>query len=80
MKKASRLKREIHRVPNRIRKALVDNSLLDAYKERPPYQQNDYIGWITHAKLEATKQKRILEMLGELKNGDCYRKMVWKPR
>jgi uncharacterized protein YdeI (YjbR/CyaY-like superfamily) len=39
---------------------------------RPPYQQNDYIGWITLAKLESTKQKRLNQMLDELKKGGVY--------
>jgi len=79
MKKVNRLKREIHPIPKRIRQALVDNSILAAYKARPLYQQNDYIGWITRAKLEATKQKRLLQMLDELKKGDRYMKMPWRP-
>ncbi|HSG43712.1 MAG TPA: YdeI/OmpD-associated family protein [Anaerolineales bacterium] len=30
--------------------------MTDAYNARPPYQRNDYIGWITRAKREETKQ------------------------
>ncbi|MCK7537754.1 MAG: YdeI/OmpD-associated family protein [Marinilabiliales bacterium] len=44
---------------------------MDAYQSRPPYQQNDYIGWINRAKLESTKQKRLNQMLDELKKGEC---------
>lgn len=78
MKKANRLTRDIHPMPKSIREALVEHSLLNAFKARPPYQQNDYIGWITRAKLEATQQKRLLQMLDELKRGDRYMKMSWR--
>ena len=78
MKKINRLTRDIYPMPKSMRQVLVENSLLEAYKARPPYQQNDYIGWITRAKLEATKQKRLLQMLDELTRGDRYMKMSWK--
>jgi hypothetical protein len=42
-------------MPDFIRQALEDHTLWAAYTERPPYQQNDYIGWISRAKLESTK-------------------------
>ena len=64
-------------MPDYIRDALNAHGLMDAYRSRPPYQQNDYIGWITRAKLEATKQKRLNQMLDELKKGNVYMKMKW---
>jgi len=54
--------------------------LMDAYRARPPYQQNDYIGWITRAKLESTRQKRLAQMLDELEGGTTYMKMKWHPK
>jgi len=33
-------------IPDYIRDALNQRGLMDAYRARPPYQQNDYIGWI----------------------------------
>ena len=39
---------------------------MDAYRARPPYQQNDYIGWISRAKKDETKQKRLAQMLENL--------------
>ena len=65
-------------MPEFIRDALNQQELMDAYNARPPYQRNDYIGWITRAKLEATRQKRLNQMLGELKKGNVYMKMKWK--
>jgi uncharacterized protein YdeI (YjbR/CyaY-like superfamily) len=49
---------------------LITKGLLNAFYARPPYQQNDYLGWISRAKLENTKEKRIQHMLDELKGGD----------
>jgi hypothetical protein len=53
---------------------------MGAYRSRPPYQQNDYIGTlcVTRAKLEATKQKRLSQMLEELEGGKLYRNISWK--
>ena len=64
-------------MPDYIRAALNEHGLMDAYHARPPYQQNDYIGWITRAKLEATRQKRLDQMLEELKGGKYYMNMEW---
>lgn len=60
--------------------ALVATKLRSAYFERPAYQQNDYIGWITRAKQEKTKKKRLLQMLDELKGGHLYMKMKYQPK
>lgn len=73
------LTRPRHRLPENILRALMERNLLDAYHARPDYQQNDYIGWITRAKREATKQKRLMQMLEELEGGDRYMKMRWRP-
>ncbi|MHC1689187.1 MAG: YdeI/OmpD-associated family protein [Methanothrix sp.] len=63
-----------------VRDALNECGLMDAYLARPAYQQNDYLGWIAHAKLEATKTKRLNQMLDELEGGRLYMNMKWKPR
>ena len=65
-------------MPDDVLKALEQRGLYDAYTERPPYQQNDYVGWITRAKRPETRQKRLDQMLDELKRGDVYMKMAWK--
>ena len=65
-------------MPGFIRVALEAHGLMERYYERPPYQQNDYIGWITRAKREETKQKRLNQMLYEMEKGDVYMKMAWK--
>jgi uncharacterized protein YdeI (YjbR/CyaY-like superfamily) len=80
MKKVTTLKRALNPMPANVRKALQKHGLMEAYNARPPYQRNDYIGWITRAKLTATQEKRLNQMLEELKRGNRYMKMVWAPR
>jgi uncharacterized protein YdeI (YjbR/CyaY-like superfamily) len=60
--------------------ALTERELLAAYRQRPAYQQNDYLGWINRAKRVETKQKRLDQMLYELERGDLYMNMAYKPR
>ena len=64
-------------MPEFIRTALIEKNLLEAYRNRPAYQQSDYIGWITRAKRDETKEKRLAQMLDELANGDRYMKMKY---
>lgn len=65
-------------MPEFIIEALLEPELTDAYYARPPYQQNDYIGWITRAKRPETRRKRLLQMIDELERGDVYMKMFWR--
>ncbi|MDD2853371.1 MAG: YdeI/OmpD-associated family protein [Desulfuromonadaceae bacterium] len=74
---SSRLKRPIYPIPDFVLSALEKRNLMAAYRQRPPYQQNDYIGWISRAKLPATQQKRLAQMLDELERGGVYMKMKW---
>lgn len=69
-----------YEMPDFIRAALSARGLMEAYLSRPPYQQNDYVGWINRAKLEATKQKRLNQMLDELEKGKVYMRMKWHPK
>ena len=66
-----------YEMPDFIQTTLQKRGLMDAYLARPPYQRNDYIGWITRARLTATRQKRLKQMLDELKKGNVYMKMKW---
>ena len=75
----SSLSRPIQPMPDFVKDALVKNHRLDAYKSRPPYQQNDYLGWINRAKRPETKEKRLAQMLYELQRGDLYMNMAYKP-
>jgi uncharacterized protein YdhG (YjbR/CyaY superfamily) len=73
-------RREKHPVPDYVTRELERRGLTEAYEQRPPYQRNDYIGWITRARQEATRQKRLDQMLEELESGDVYMKMPWKSK
>ncbi|NTU50600.1 MAG: YdeI/OmpD-associated family protein [Desulfobulbaceae bacterium] len=67
-------------MPLFIAEALRENNLQEAYESRPPYQQNDYVGWITRAKQDPTKMKRLNQMLEELRDGKLYMKMAYSPK
>lgn len=71
----SQLKRPRHPMPGFVKHALEERGLMAAYRERPAYQQNDYIGWIDRAKLQETKEKRLGQMLDELGSGGVYMNM-----
>lgn len=71
------LKRARNSMPAFVRDALNDKNLMDAFRARPPYQKNDYLGWIKSAKQEVTRQKRLNQMLSELRGGKKYMNMTW---
>lgn len=77
-KQLSRLTRPRNPMPAFVRRALMERGLREAYRDRPPYQKNDYLGWIIRAKLEQTRQKRLGQMLEELARGDRYMKMTYR--
>ncbi len=62
-------------MPAFVKKALIQAKLMKDYSDRPPYQQNDYVGWIIHAKTPATQLKRLAQMLDELGRGGVYMRM-----
>lgn len=63
-------------MPDFVKRALEERSLMAEYQARPAYQQNDYIGWINNAKLQGTKEKRLHQMLEELEKGGVYMNMA----
>ena len=74
------LKRDLHPMPDYVLSALGHENLMERYRSRPPYQQNDYIGWITRAKRQETIDKRLNQMLAELKSGDKYMGMKYQAK
>lgn len=78
--KAAPARRERHPIPDFVLSALEKTKLFDAYEARPPYQRNDYIGWIASAKRPETSDARLAQMLDELRRGDVYMKMSYKPK
>lgn len=77
--KISNLQRPRHPMPEFVQRALDERGLMGAYRERPAYQQNDYLGWIARAKHQETKEKRLRQMLDELEEGGVYMNMEHPP-
>ena len=73
------LKRPRQPMPESVRRALEERGVLEAYRRRPPYQRNDYLGWIARAKRPSTQAKRLAQMLDELERGGAYMGMVHRP-
>jgi hypothetical protein len=70
-------KKSILELPGAIKKILLAENLLESYENRPFYQRNDYLHWITDAKREETRNKRIQQMLEELRAGNIYMNMEY---
>jgi uncharacterized protein YdeI (YjbR/CyaY-like superfamily) len=68
----SKLSRAKHPVPQFVTDALRERGLAEAFRARPAYQQNDYVGWIVRAKRDDTRRKRLRQMLDELEQGGVY--------
>jgi len=71
----SKLKRDRNPMPDDVKQALNDHGVMADSNVRPPYQQNDYLSWIGRAKTLKTKEKRLQQMIDELKVGGVYMKM-----
>lgn len=74
------LTRPRHPMPDDIAARLEAAGLRAAYDARPPYQRNDYLGWIAAAKRPETREKRLCQMIEELAGGTRYMKMKWRER
>lgn len=74
------LKRAKNPMPGFVKDALTSKGLMDAYKARPPYQRNDYLGWINRAARDETREKRLNQMLDELERGDKYMNMPYRAK
>jgi uncharacterized protein YdeI (YjbR/CyaY-like superfamily) len=66
-------------MPDDVEVALRDGGVLDAYRERPAYQRNDYLGWIGRAQQDESRDKRVGQMLDELREGGVYMGMPHAP-
>ena len=65
------LTRDLNPMPDDVRAEIEARGLMAAYRARPAYQQNDYLGWIARA-------KRLAQMLDELERGDAYMNMPYR--
>ncbi len=72
------LTRALNPMPPEVAAALGARGLRVAYDARPPYQRNDYLGWIGRARRPETRAKRLAQMCDELRDGDRYMKMAWR--
>jgi len=75
----SGLQRPKQPMPAFVKNALEARRLMDAYRDRPAYQQDEYLGWINRAKLGPTRQARLAQMLEELESGARYMNEAWQP-
>jgi uncharacterized protein YdeI (YjbR/CyaY-like superfamily) len=66
-------------MPADVRAALKAGKVEADYRARPKYQRNDYVGWIARAKQNATREKRIRQMVAELRKGGVYMGMSHAP-
>jgi uncharacterized protein YdeI (YjbR/CyaY-like superfamily) len=80
MRRVGASKRPRETMSSSVRSALESKGLLEAYRARPAYQRNDYLGWINSAKREDTKKKRLHQMLRELAGGTKYMNMAYRPK
>lgn len=74
------LRRARNPMPAAVREALRERGLREAFDDRPPYQRNDYLGWIARAKRPDTQGRRLEQMLEELARGDVYMGMTCRGR
>lgn len=72
-------KRPTHSMPADVREAIDEGGVGTAYRDRPAYQRNDYLGWIAGAKRDETRMKRLRQMIAELKQGGVYMGMRHAP-
>lgn len=66
-------------MPGNVRSALIKRDLMDAFRARPKFQQDDYLTWIATAAGEATKTKRLAQLLEELAAGNAFKGAPWTP-
>lgn len=74
-----RMQRPTQPMPDDVAELLAQHGVRSAYDDRPAYQRNDYLAWITRAKQPETRSKRINQMLSELEEGGVYMRMRHRP-
>lgn len=63
-------------MPEDVRDVLADQAVEEDYAARPAYQRNDYLRWIARARTEDTRDRRIGQMIDELRAGGVYMGMT----
>ena len=60
----------VHKLPNDLRKAiLADNNMLAMWRDITPLARNEWICWVTSAKKQETRERRIRVGLSKLNSG-----------
>jgi uncharacterized protein YdeI (YjbR/CyaY-like superfamily) len=59
----------LHELPDFIKKAILEKKIHETWESLTPIQRNEYICWVTMAKKEETKQKRLGIMVENLSDG-----------
>lgn len=72
-------KRPREPMPEFVNAALEERHMMEDYRRRPAYQQNDDIRWIVGARRHATQYQRLRQMLDELEIGGIDMKMAHAP-
>lgn len=71
--------RPIQTMPDDVATVLAEECVRGDYDARPAYQRNDYLSWIARAKTDVTRERRIAQMVEELRTGGVYMGMVHAP-
>lgn len=66
-------------MPSDVEAALSTSNTRVDYDERPAYQRNDYLRWVTQATRAETRSRRITQMVNELSRGGVYMNMPHAP-
>lgn len=77
---AAAIPRQEKQLPADLKALLIQEGQLENYEARPRYQRTDYITWIERAARTETREKRITQMLEELRGGDAYMGMNYKAK
>lgn len=61
----------VHKLPNDLKQAISENAkALEAWQDITPLARNEFICWVTSAKKEETRERRIRIAIDKLKKGE----------
>lgn len=64
------VQQQVHRMPADLRKAVdSDRKVSAVWKDITPLARNEWICWVTSAKKEETRQRRIMVGLDKMRKG-----------
>ncbi len=74
------MNRSANPMPEFVRKALESHGLRDRYSNALGTSATTILAGLTEQSVKTPNKKRLTQMLDELKSGDVYMKMAWRPR